>query len=64
MKKPNIFQVSNSLFGVILMLSLTGAVLISSLGAFAELFAVCKSQWQGFTDGLSMMQPHQTVFPN
>lgn len=64
MKKPTIFKSSNTLLGALLMLSLLGTAMISSSDAFTELYATCKSQWHNFSESLSMIQPHRTVFPN
>ncbi|MFN0037414.1 MAG: hypothetical protein ACKVUS_20330 [Saprospiraceae bacterium] len=64
MKKPSTFKASNSLLGTILILSLFGTAFMTSFDAFAELCTACKSQWYAFTESLSMMQPHRTVFPN
>ncbi len=64
MKKPNIFQASNSLFGAILILSLFSTIMINGFEACVELYAVCKSQWHLFTESLSLIQPHRTIFPH
>ena len=63
MKKPIIFQASNSLFGAILILSLFSTVMVNGFEACAELCTAFKSQWQGFTESLSQIQPHRSIFP-
>ena len=64
MKKPSIFKASNSLLGVILLLSLFGTVAMTSLDALTDIYSVFKTQWHNFGESLSMMQPHRPVFPN
>lgn len=63
MKKPNTFKASSSLLGSVLILSFCGTLVLNGLDVFADLYAVIKTQWQSFTDSLTMMQPHRTVFP-
>lgn len=63
MKKPNTFKASSNLLGALLLISLLGTVAISSFDAFTVLYSVFKTQWLNFTDSLSMVQPHRTVFP-
>jgi len=63
MKKSSTFQASSSLLGAVLLLSLFGTVAMTSFDALADLYAVFKTQWLNFTESLSMMQPHRTVFP-
>ncbi|MBC7775943.1 MAG: hypothetical protein H7246_10955 [Phycisphaerae bacterium] len=63
MKKSNTFQASSSLLGALLLISLFGTVAMTSLDALTDLYTVFKSQWLHFTESLSMMQPHRTVFP-
>ncbi len=63
MKKPDTFQASSSFLGALLLLSLLGTVAFTSLDVLVEFYAAFKTQWLSFTDSLSMMQPHRTVFP-
>lgn len=63
MNKPNTFKASSSLMGSVLILSFCCTLALSGLDAFADLYAVIKTQWQNFTESLSMMQPHRTIFP-
>ncbi|MDO8366102.1 MAG: hypothetical protein Q7T20_04830 [Saprospiraceae bacterium] len=64
MKNSGTFKASSSLLGALVFISLFGRVAFTSLDAFTEIYSVFKTQWHNFSESLSMMQPHRTVFPN
>jgi hypothetical protein len=64
MKQHSTFQSSQNLLGALLLLSLLATATSTSLDVLTDLLAACKSQWLGFSESLSALQPHRTVFPN
>lgn len=64
MKKPTIFYSSHGLLGALLLLSILSTATNAPFEGLTDLLAACKNQWQAFTDSLSAMHPHRTVFPN
>ncbi|HAD13061.1 MAG TPA: hypothetical protein DCF33_11575 [Saprospirales bacterium] len=63
MKKTIPYQASNSLLGVLLLFSILGTAYMTGLDLVANLYGALKCQWGQFSESLSMLQPHRTMFP-
>jgi hypothetical protein len=64
MKKSKVLHASQNLLGTLLILSFLISMVGASMDELIGLTIIGKHQWQEFSDGLSMVQPHRVHFPN